>query len=383
VICRGEGEEAFRKMIQSVKKSIDYKIIEKLWVRDGGRIIKNPIGSLIKNLDSIPFPDRQLISLGTDSGKQIFGNSRTVMFSRGCPNRCSYCFNAAWNKLFQGCRIIRYRTVDNIIQEIKDLVRNFKLDMIYFQDDNLSLIPRDILREFCQIYKDEIGLPFLAQFRPELVDEELVMMLKQAGMELATVGVECGDETVSRDILHRGMVTNRDIIRAFDIFNKYKVKNFSQNLSALPVPNPLAVDLKTIQLNIRCKPTWSSFALLIPFPKTKIWEYAVTRGFMGEHDYQSMKRFPSVFTRTRLHYSNHSIRAQVNNLHKFSSIAVKFPCLLPIIKVIIRFPPNPLYQYIHFLWYGYWNTIGLFNIKFSFKLIITGLKNIRHYLKKH
>jgi len=122
---------------------------------------------------------------------------------------------------------------------------------------------------------------------------------------------------------------------------------------AYPIPNPLEVDLKTIQLNIKCKPTWASFAILIPIPKTRIWEYAITNGYLEKDAFTKVDKLPSVFTRTTLNYHDDSMTARVNNLHKFAGIAVKFPFLLPVIKILIYLSPNPVFQYIHFGWYGY------------------------------
>ena len=93
VICRGEGETAFRSFIRAIRDEKEYRHTEKLWVHFGDEVIENPIGKVITDLDSIPFPDRDLIPI-YDEGEQIFGNSVSVMFTRGCPNQCTYCYNS-------------------------------------------------------------------------------------------------------------------------------------------------------------------------------------------------------------------------------------------------------------------------------------------------
>lgn len=382
IICRGEGEEAFRRLIQAVRDGLEYHQIDKLWVRRGEEVIKNPTGALIEDLDFIPFPDRKLISFA-EGEEQIFGKSRRVMFSRGCPHRCAYCFNVAWNKLFQGSRKVRCRSADNVLKEIKQLVAEHELDLINFDDDDFSLLPGQLIEEFSRRYKVEIAKPFFIQCRAESIDENLIAMLKDAGLAVISVGVECGDETVAREILQRGNVSNKVIIRAFELFHKYGLKSFSQNLFALPVENPLEVDLETIRLNIQCKPTWAQCSILVPFPKTPIFDYAVKGGYLDENVFSHPKSLPSVFTSTRFNYKNPRLSDRVNNLHKFSSIVIKFPFLLPVAKLLIRLPPNRIFQYLFFAWYGYWNTSGLWNTKISFKLIAGGIKAIRQYLRKH
>ncbi|MBU4332461.1 B12-binding domain-containing radical SAM protein [Patescibacteria group bacterium] len=383
VICRGEGEEAFRKFIQAVRDVKEYDHIEKLWVRRGNEIIKNPLGTLNTNLDSIPFPDRDLLLVCDLETDRYQGKSMSVMIGRGCPQRCSYCFNHKYNELFRGSKIFRYRSVNSAIKETKQIVKKYGLDFIIFVDDCFSYLPNEFIKEFCQKYKDEIGIPFFVQFRAETVREDIVVMLKEAGLHLASISVECGNEDVSHNILQRGIITNDHLSRACELFHKHKIKTWSLNLLALPVENPLEIDLETIKFNIKIKPTWALFSILIPIPNTSIWDYSIQHGYLDKDSILDPNKPPSTFTGTRLKYKDPDLVKKVNNLHKFASIVVKFPFLLPLVKILIRFPENRIYQYISFIWYGYWKTIGSFQTKFSFRLVINGIKSINKYLSKH
>ena len=55
IICIGEGERAFEELILAVRDGKDYKNIKNLWINDGSKIIKNPQGPLIQDLDNLPF----------------------------------------------------------------------------------------------------------------------------------------------------------------------------------------------------------------------------------------------------------------------------------------------------------------------------------------
>lgn len=382
IVCRGEGETAWRRFIRAVREGEDWGEIPNLWVRRLNRIVKNPIAPLIENLDLIPFADRELIPL-FESGEQIYGKSFGLLFTRGCPHRCAYCFNSTWNRLYGGDRVIRHRGVENVIAELEQLVREHNPDLMYFHDDDFTLLPNETINEFCCYYKLRINKPFYIQARATGITEGLVKKLKEAGLAVVGIGVECGDETVAREVLQRRGVSNRDILRAFGILRKHGIKSFSQNLSALPVPNPLEVDLETIRLNAKARPTWSQCALLVPLPKTPIAEYAAKMGYLKPETLSRPERLPSVFTATSFSYSDPRLTDRVNNLHKFASISIKFPFLLPVVKLLIRLPPNPIFQYICFAWYGYWNTAGLWNTRISFKLLLSGLKEVRKYLSKH
>jgi len=380
IVCRGEGEIPFPILLRALREGADFRDLPKCWVRRSGEIFRNPVGEPVPDLDAIPFPDRELVP--EEPGSRIFGNCLAVLFGRGCPNRCTYCFNARWNELHRGHRICRWRSAGNVLEELRELKEKRRPDFIYFHDDNMALIPRDVLAEFCRRYRAEIGIPFLAQFRAEMVTEDLVLEFKEAGMKVAAIGVECSDGAEAWSLLQRGKVTNEAVIKAFDIFNRHKILNFSQNMAAFPVRDPLKNDLETIKLNIRCRPTWASFTMLLPLPKTAIHEYAVKNGYLAADAFDNPERLPSVFTNTVLDYHDPALQRRVNNLHKLASVTVKFPFLLPLVKVLIRLPLTPLYQMLHFAWYGYWNSIGLFGSKPSPRLIFQGLKAIRQYRKK-
>ncbi len=382
-LCLGEGEVAFRKFIQAVRDEQEYHQIEKLWVRNGDGVIKNPVGSLISDLDIIPFPDRNLISLDLDKD-HMQGKSMAVMFGRGCPHKCSYCFNTNYNALFRDSRILRFRSVNNMIEELKHITTEYDIEIfIFYDDDCFSYLPKKTIKEFCERYKKEIKKPFVAQFRPEKVNEDTVVMLKDAGLFLSPVGVECGNEEVADKVLQRGRVTNKDIIKAFEILNKHSIRTWAMNIMVLPVEDPLSVDLETIKLNIKLKPFWSQFNILVPIPKTPIWDYLTTKGYIGEDSFLSSNKLPSGFTTTTLNFKNVKLASRANNLHKFAGIAVKFPFLLPLVRILILFPPNRLYQYIFLFWYGYWKTIGSYNQKFSLALFFNGIKAIRKYLRRY
>ena len=212
IICRGEGETAFRSFLQSIREDQPYHRINNLWVRWDNQIIRNPLGKLINNLDTIPFPDRDLLPpVYTHEESQIYGKSITIMFGRGCPHQCTYCFNSVWNVIYKDHHILRHRSVDNMLEELKSLINSYDPDLFYFWDDDFSILPRKTIEEFCLRYRKEIRKPFSIHLNATRVDEGLIKMLKETGLEIATMGVECGDESVARTLLKRGFNTNEKL----------------------------------------------------------------------------------------------------------------------------------------------------------------------------
>ncbi len=363
-------------------------------LRQDGTVRRNPVGALMENLDDVPFADRQMVLLDND-GRRYMGQTCMIMISRGCPYLCTYCFNADYNKLYKSVspNKIRWRSVGNVIDEMKQIKEEGDVDYISIIDDTFNLLPKEYVLEFCERYKNEISIPFMAQFRANLFDEELIVALKDAGMISINCAIECGDEDVSRDILKRGM-TNERLLEAFHVFYDCGVKSYAQNIVGLPVEDPVEDALKTIRLNIKAKVTYAHFTLLLPFPKTPIETYCKKHGYLVDVNTpvetqrvsalgQNQTMAPSVFTKTTLRYKSEKDNRQINNLHKFASICVRYPFLLPLVKQLIKLPPNIIFQYVYFLWQGYNRTVVLYGTKISFSLIFAGIKQISGYLRKH
>ena len=132
-ICIGEGEEAIKHFL----KNPTSKEIPNFWFKQGGEIIKNPVQSLMRDLDSFPFPDRRLVFKYEEIRN---GPIKHFIASRGCPFNCSYCFNESWAKIYEGKgRRVRFRSVNNLLEEISEVVNSSPTKFVYFQDDTFTL----------------------------------------------------------------------------------------------------------------------------------------------------------------------------------------------------------------------------------------------------
>ncbi|MCK5138731.1 MAG: cobalamin-dependent protein, partial [Thermodesulfovibrionia bacterium] len=85
-VCIGEGEYALLEFVDLLEKKKDYSRVKNFWFKKENKIIKNTVRPLIQDLDSLPFPDRELFDGYADTSNEI-----EFMGSRGCPYQCSYC----------------------------------------------------------------------------------------------------------------------------------------------------------------------------------------------------------------------------------------------------------------------------------------------------
>ena len=98
IICRGEGEYAMLDLVQALDTGEDYSNIPNLWIKNGEKIKKNELRSLIEDLDVLPLPDRGLYY--DRYPKLKTKKTKYFMASRGCPYNCTFCFNKQLKELY-------------------------------------------------------------------------------------------------------------------------------------------------------------------------------------------------------------------------------------------------------------------------------------------
>lgn len=180
-ICVGEGESVIIDMVRDVEEDK----LNKLYSPNG----------FIDDLDAIPFPDRTLIE--GSYGKGIFLNRKTyisggtesIMASRGCPYNCAFC---ASHSIWDGK--IRYRSTENIVSEIRQIIESTRTRQFVFFDDNLALNRKKCL-ELCEAFK-EFDIAWRCLVRADNLDPEICEALATSGCKEIWPGIESGDQRV-------------------------------------------------------------------------------------------------------------------------------------------------------------------------------------------
>lgn len=290
MICIGEGEGAIKDVCDNLSNKEHLRNIQNIWYKDGAEIYKNPVHPLIGDLDTLPFPDRDIFNYSSLDDMKF---SRGVFLAtRGCPYDCSYCVNHQLRELYKNKgKYIRFRSVENVLTEIEMMIKEYSIKIINFDDDILAL-KKDWLEEFSEKYPKRIGLPFYCNARVELIDHDSVQKFKNAGCVSMAIGLESGSEEIRRNILNRKM-SNEDIVHAFSICKANGIKTASFNMVGIPFETPEDV-IETIRLNGQIKPNAMQVSIFYPYPHTKIYETCL-KNEMLKH-----KKFDSYFEGTIL-----------------------------------------------------------------------------------
>ena len=344
-VCIGEGDAAMLDLVEGLAAGNPITALPNWWVKQDGRIHKNAVRPLIEDLDGLPFPDREIFRTAAprDTWRTV------VMSGRGCPYHCTYCFNNAYKKLYAGCgKLIRRRSVGNVIAELEEIKRHSCYRYIQFVDDLFTLSPK-WMSEFAARYRAEIGLPFSCFGRVEHLSPEIVESLREAGCGKVIIGVETGDDRVRREVFKREMADD-EIVAAAARIKKAGIKLMTTNILGIPDAS-LDVDLETLALNIKLKPDYAGVNLLQPYPGTEMYDYARSRGLLAGEMGEGERK--EVMVSSVVKFPTEMDRRKAENLEKFFSLAVSFPFLVPLVKRLIGLPQNKLFNFVHALWTNY------------------------------
>ncbi|MHA2232085.1 MAG: B12-binding domain-containing radical SAM protein [Candidatus Hodarchaeales archaeon] len=236
---------------------------------------------------------------------------------RDCRHSCTYCFNHLYHKIFkdQKDRFFQITSPRKMVEEVKQVKRDWGLELAYFNDDDLAC-DRNWLVEFCQLFAKETGLEFCGSVRADSLDHELVKLMAQSGCTFLNIALESSRPSTQR-ILRRGNVTNGDIAYALEWCRKFEIKTRLQNMIGLPVDDPLEDALETLAFNIRFEPTDSWVSMFQPYPKTDAWQYCIDKGLLDEY-----RMAPTFVEDTILNFP-YPIHQRLGNLAKWWHFAVK------------------------------------------------------------
>ncbi|MBR9678273.1 MAG: radical SAM protein [Nanoarchaeota archaeon] len=265
----GEGEIPLVR----IARGEDFKDIDGLAFRQGDKVRYNP-PLYIKNLDALPFPDWNLFDLKSYAGeytdhvrpfrKQL---ELPVSASRGCPFKCSFCFNISKN--------YRSRSAENVFEELKRNVRVLGAKRIQFVDPTFGVDKKQAEKLCSLLIESGLGKEFewFAGTRVELASREFMENVKRAGCSNLFIGVESGDQEILNGF--KMGVTTRQIRKVFENAKKIGLNTHASFILGLPGETRDSLK-RTIEFAKGLDTKFVIFSILTPYPGTKVFDLAGT-----------------------------------------------------------------------------------------------------------
>ena len=274
IVVRGEGEFS---MLDIVSKK-DLPDIQGITYRRQGTIISNDDRPLCPDLDQLPHPARHLLDMAFYTRPSRFTSrnlslrTTSVFTARGCPYNCNYC---AGPLMFQNK--VRFHSPERVIAEINELVDKYNVEAVYFAEDMfLSSKPR------AKIFMDLLvssglskKMKWFAQIRSNVVDLELLGIMKQAGCAQVEYGFESGSQRIL-DLMGK-RVKIEDNLRAARITRQAGVR-FQANM-IVGYPDETEDDFRaSVNFIKKAKPQTVGFNIFMPLPGTAIYNKLKAEG---------------------------------------------------------------------------------------------------------
>jgi len=267
VVVRHEGEFTILELARCIRDGFgSMDEIRGISFRRNGEVVSNPPRPLIKDLDALPFPARDLLSLN------LYPYPGNVLTARGCPGRCVFCAATAMS----GGRY-RMRTPGNVVSEIIHLFEKYHLKYFNFVDDAFTASP-DRAMKICDLI-DESGLDigWSCTSRVDTVTKEMLERMAKSGCDNINFGIESGCQMIL-DSIRKG-ITLRQVEDAI----KWALEFGITPVCSFMLPHPEDTEetireTKRLMRRLLEQGCHISIATTTPFPGTYLYNHAEELG---------------------------------------------------------------------------------------------------------
>jgi radical SAM superfamily enzyme YgiQ (UPF0313 family) len=277
MLCRGEGEQALPELCDALERGVNPGSVRNIWWKHGGKTTRNEIRPLAADLDSLDFPDYTV----HDYDGLFFTKTDTlsVQFSRGCPFSCHYCSSRALANAHSAAgRYYRFMSPQRATELLAYLKTSYPRTERFVFNDSILFPKRSWLEAFSQLYRSRVGLPFVGNCRPELLDRDVAHTLHEMGCRMVCFGIESGNEAINQKVLGRRL-TQEQIRRAFDAAHEAGIKTVAYSILGCPFETRATL-LDTVKLVAGLKSEIATSYVFYPFPGTRAHEMCKDAGFL-------------------------------------------------------------------------------------------------------
>lgn len=272
-IIRREGEQVFADLLSCLERKESFKSIKGLSYREGNNIIHNEDQELIKDLDTLPFPSRDIL---VDNKLKIV----LVSTSRGCIRKCSFCCTDDYWKRWRG------RDVKSVVNEIEGITNKYNINRFFIIDSSFE-DPDKHCKRMCDIaeemVKRKLKISYHVELRAEInrkINMDMIKLLIDSGLCGALFGIEAANEIDLK--LYNKYATKQDNISSMELFRKFP--DIALNIGFINFNPYTTVDSLRENLEFLRKYDYATFFNLtnryIAFRGTKLYEKTKSDGLL-------------------------------------------------------------------------------------------------------
>lgn len=276
----GDGEEAIIDVIDAIENGRSLSTVTGIVYKEENEVIQTKPRQYLRSLDSLPFPAWELFRVGEvyvrfPSQYSLFRAKRvaTIATTRGCPFQCTFCYTD---------KKVRQRSVENVIEELKELKRRYKVGHILIADD-LFVVRKKYAIEFSEaMIKHKMNLTWSATGRCNIVDKEFLRILSQGGCRFMGLGIESGSAKVLK--LIKKSQTPQQIISAVKMVREAGINPGGSFILGMP-PETKETIRETVEVYKEVNAYRyhvNRFFFATPYPGTELYTQMVAAGKIGD-----------------------------------------------------------------------------------------------------
>jgi radical SAM superfamily enzyme YgiQ (UPF0313 family) len=283
LVVRGEGEGTILEAVRVLEGREEPGRVRGISYREGDRVVHSPPASPVPDLDALPRPDRSLLGAEYSNalGPLSFSSGRftTVLTSRGCPHRCTFCSCTA----FRG-NLCKFRSPENLVGELEELAGE-GYEEVGFVDDCFTLVRKRVER-ICELMRERrLDISWWCGTRVDAVSLELFREMRRAGCEAVFFGLESGSQRILD--YYQKRITPQQSVRAVEAARKAGLNTTGTFIVGAPVETREEV-LQTLRFAERLRMDAVGIGPLWVYPGTQLWNDLVSRNpELGERYWES------------------------------------------------------------------------------------------------
>lgn len=278
----GEPELISLNLSSALKEGKDLSKVKGLAYRTQDRAIRiNPAEAFIEDLDSLPFPARDLVKNELYTLPVVNRPYTLLVPSRGCPYSCIFCTaNAYYGKK------PRFRSVENVMGELEEIVKKYNIHYATMWSDTFTLNKDFVIRLCGKIIEARLDLKWMCNSRVDTIDDEMLGWMARSGCIGISYGIESGDEEVLKNI--KKGITVSQIEKAVRLTNRHGIESLAHVIFGLTGDTPEKIR-KTISFIKGLKPSYAQFYCAVPFPGTEFYNQAKEKGWLITEDWSKFE----------------------------------------------------------------------------------------------
>ena len=280
-IARGEYEFTVLDLVKHLIEGREVSDVTGITYRADGNVIANEDRPFIRDLDSLPYPNRELYRWKRYHEPEFIALPWiTMITSRGCPFKCTYCL---WPQVMYGNKF-RTRSAEHVVNEMDFCVNRYRPGEIFFDDDTFTIGKERVLGICAEILKRGIEVIWSCMGRVDTVDEEMLSHMYLAGCRKIKFGVETGSQKIMASI--KKGIDLAKVTPAFEAAKRSGLEVHGTFMIGSPGETPETVR-ETIELAKRLPNDSLQFSIATPFPGTEFYDYCKGNGLLVTDDWSN------------------------------------------------------------------------------------------------